>query len=509
MTASSFSTDPEGLGWAGAVEGFVPPVPDAVGLVVETATMMSVFAAQRLGRVDAMRREALAEAAGRGAGVRDVVERAIRLELAAAMRITEYAAGRLIVLSEALVHRYPAVLEALAGGRVTEKHAEIYVDLVDQVTPQLRDQVIGPGLVLAEAEPVGSFRRALRDLIARVEASTLEQRHQAALAQRRVWVEQAADGMSLLGLHHPAVEVHAIFGRVTAMAKVIAAAEGETRSLDQIRADLVADLLIDGTTAHVPAAASGIKAQVVVTVPVLSLLDDENAATSTNATHPDTSTEPANADAVAGAEAAVDTTASASGAADAGATVGAGVTVDADSSNTDTDAAAGVGGPIRARQPGVDPPVVEGIGPVPLSVARRLCGGDAKWMRVLTHPETGMVLSVGRDRYDPPAALRRLVKWRADRCMAPGCSMPASRCEIDHQIRWTDGGHTCLDNNAPFCKGHHIVKDNTDWTVRQIPGSGGAIEWTSPTGRRYIVQPQRRVPTFTTTRTHTDDPAPF
>lgn len=42
-----------------AVEDFVPPVPDAVDLVVETATMMSVFAAQRLRRVDAMRQEAL------------------------------------------------------------------------------------------------------------------------------------------------------------------------------------------------------------------------------------------------------------------------------------------------------------------------------------------------------------------------------------------------------------------------------------------------------------------
>ena len=82
-----------------------------------------------------------------------------------------------------------------------------------------------------------------------------------------------------------------------------------------------------------------------------------------------------------------------------------------------------------------DLPVVEGIGPIPVSIARELCGGDASWMRVLTHPETGMVLSVGRDQYPPPAPLRRLVKWRADRCMGPGCGMPASRCQIDHQRR--------------------------------------------------------------------------
>ena len=42
---------------------------------------------------------------------------------------------------------------------------------------------------------------------------------------------------------------------------------------------------------------------------------------------------------------------------------------------------------------------LEGIGPIPVSRARELCGGDTSWMRVLTHPETGMVLSVGRDLY--------------------------------------------------------------------------------------------------------------
>ena len=120
-------------------------------------------------------------------------------------------------------------------------------------------------------------------------------------------------------------------------------------------------------------------------------------------------------------------------------------------------------------------------------------------MRVLTQPETGMVLSVGRERYRPPPGLRRLVRWRADRCMAPGCSVPASRCEIDHNVAWEHGGHTSLDNNCPFCKGHHLVKHHGGWSVRQIPGSGGAIEWTSPAGRHYIVQPERRVPTFTTT----------
>jgi hypothetical protein len=75
--------------WSPELDEFELPVPDAVDLVVEAATMVSVFAAQQLIRIDAMRRELLREATGRGDGVRDIVERSIRLDLAAAMRVTE------------------------------------------------------------------------------------------------------------------------------------------------------------------------------------------------------------------------------------------------------------------------------------------------------------------------------------------------------------------------------------------------------------------------------------
>ncbi len=322
-------SDPEDSD-AWALEQYLAPVPDVVDLVVEAATMESVFAAQRLLRIDVMRRELLADAAGRGLGVTDIVERSIRLELAAAMRVTEYAAGRMIAHAEALVHRYPAALDSLAGGRITPKHAEILIDAVDQLDPALREQVAVRAVALAEAEPVGTFRRALHALTETVQAATLEQRYQKAVQTRRVFVERGHDGMGLLLLPAPLVELHAIHGRATAIAKTIAGHDGDTRTLDQIRADIVCDLLIDGTTGHLPADARGIRATVVVTVPVLALLHDETAKTA-------------------------------------------------------------------------DPPVVEGIGPIPPSRARELCGGDTGWMRVLTHPETGMVLSVGREAYRPPA----------------------------------------------------------------------------------------------------------
>lgn len=89
--------------------------------------------------------------------------------------------------------------------------------------------------------------------------------------------------------------------------------------------------------------------------------------------------------------------------------------------------------------------------------------------------------------------------------MGPGCGIPASRCEIDHSIAWEDGGHTALSNLFPLCKGHHTVKHHGGWIVRQIEGSGGALEWISPAGRHYVVQPERRVPVFRS-QSHSDAP---
>lgn len=403
-------------------ETYEPPIPDALDLVVEVADMMSIFAAQRLERVEAMRREAMADAAARGNRFTDVVERGIRLELAAALRITELAAGELMRMAEAIVQRYPSVLESLQRARMAERHAEILVTAVDELEPGLRAALLPEAVELAESMPVGSFRRHIRRRIDEARAVTIAERHEAAVALRRVVAEAAGDAMSWLHLYVPAVEANAIVARATSIAKVIVAQEAETRTLDQVRADVICDLLIDGTTDGHPEDARGIRATVAVTVPALALLA-------------------------------------------------------ADDTRRDAD--------------GLAPAVVEGVGPIPLGRARELCGGAEGWMRVLTHPETSMVLSVGRNLYRPPASMRRLVRWRAERCMAPGCGMPASRCEIDHTVAWESGGETRIDNLSPVCRGHHKVKHHGGWRVRQVRDGGGALEWISPAGRRYVVPPER------------------
>ncbi|WP_341579351.1 HNH endonuclease signature motif containing protein [Microbacterium schleiferi] len=410
--------------------GWVPAQPDAVALVLEVATMEAVFAAQRLARIDQLRLEALDDVTRYGGGSRELIERSVRLELAAALRITENQAAMLMYRAEALVHRYPTIWNSLAHAGMTERHATIIVDELAPLEPQVAARLVEKVRELAETLAIGPFRRALRRLIDRELAPTLSVQHEHAVRRRRIFVEPEADGMSWLHALLPSVEAHAIHGRITAQGKALLAAQvgGEgggsqpdDRTLDEIRTDILCDLLIDGIVPAHPKDVQGIRPTVVVTVPALALLG-----------------------------------------------------ADGDGAH--------------------EPAVVEGVGPIPIEKARELAGAATGWIRVLTHPETGVVLSVGRTRYRPPPDMVALTKWRADRCMAPGCGVPASRCQIDHSLAWEDGGETSVVNTAPLCQGHHTIKHHGGWRVIQT--GDGSLLWISPSGRQYVVAPERRLPVF-------------
>ncbi|BDO43714.1 hypothetical protein CELD12_32040 [Cellulomonas sp. NTE-D12] len=134
-----------------------------------------------------------------------------------------------------------------------------------------------------------------------------------------------------------------------------------------------------------------------------------------------------------------------------------------------------------------EPAELDGFGPIDLETARTLCANAPTFTRVLTHPETGTVLSVGRDRYTVPADLRRAVAIRDRTCRFPGCRRRAASCDVDHSTAWADGGTTGLDNLATLCRKHHRLKHETGWRV--VHEGGGTLRWHSPTGRRYRTRP--------------------
>ena len=134
-----------------------------------------------------------------------------------------------------------------------------------------------------------------------------------------------------------------------------------------------------------------------------------------------------------------------------------------------------------------EPATLEGYGPIDRETAVWLTAEAPSLTRLLTHPETGAVLSVGRDRYSVPPDLRRWLRTRDGTCRFPGCGTAASRSDIDHTDDWHDGGGTSHDNLAHLCRAHHRLKHLTDWRVEQI--GDGRLRWTSPIGTIYETVP--------------------
>lgn len=134
-----------------------------------------------------------------------------------------------------------------------------------------------------------------------------------------------------------------------------------------------------------------------------------------------------------------------------------------------------------------EPAELDGHGPIPAQLARRLADDPTgTWRRLVTDP-IGRLVDYGRTAYKPPAALRDFVVARDRTCRFPSCNRPACRCEIDHIDSWEDGGLTNETDLHALCCRHHHFKHDTDWTVERR--ADGTTVWTNPTGKTFVVDP--------------------
>ncbi|QEO10048.1 HNH endonuclease signature motif containing protein [Protaetiibacter larvae] len=135
-----------------------------------------------------------------------------------------------------------------------------------------------------------------------------------------------------------------------------------------------------------------------------------------------------------------------------------------------------------------EPATLDGIGPIDAATARRITAEAKGLYRLLTHPETGVALSLGRTRYQIPTPLRIWLRIRDGSCRFPGCTISTRHSDIDHTRAWDDGGATDHDNLAHLSRGHHTLKHHGGWSVRQE--AGGRLRWTSFLGREYTTEPE-------------------
>ena len=416
----------------------------------------------------------------------ELAERSVAAEIGTATRTSDRTIQRQMAEAVDLIVRFPSTLQALGEGRISLAHTRIIRD----AAADLDDDSVRAGYearVVAHAEnsaPQRLRRFAVREA-ERVRPEAIGRRFERARAERRVWVSPLPDGMAELTAVLPAAVAHGIHGRLTEMARGLKGETrsradndrgdscGEVRTLDQLRADLLADLLLTGAPRGVDdpdGQLAAIRARVDVTIPVEVLLRSSD--------------EPGGPQGDPGRRG--------TSAGDLGT------------------ARDGTGHDSSVRKHGIgrhQGPVPELNGQFSLDpdTARRLAGAESSWNRVLTDPLSGAVLAV--DRYRPNADLRRHLSSRDSRCRFPGCGIRAPELDLDHTEDAALGGATAAGNLAGLCRRHHVLKHHSRWTVRQM--GRGFLEWTSPTGRIH-----RDDPPVPTTRTMTPpsrdlDPPPF
>ncbi|WP_432245180.1 HNH endonuclease signature motif containing protein [Arthrobacter sp. G.S.26] len=388
-------------------------------------------------------------------------------EVAGVLTVSAAAAGALIASARQLC-TLPLAMTELASGRMSWQHARIIADATDgldaEAAAELTSHFLDPddtdparGCPAGELVP-GRFRQKVRRWRERHHPESLETRHAKGFADRRIEFSPDRDGMAWVSGFLPATAASAICNRTTSLARGTQG-PNEQRTLTQLKADIFAAALLGNGASRASQAgdfeesAGGFREQEVrgAVNDVQGLPGDHvnDVVPDGTAGFRDLSEVPVPAAQVL-------------------------VTVPVFS-------LLGVGD---------EPAMLDGYGPIPASMARKLVAeGASSFYRVLIDPRNGAPLEIGRKSYRLTEAMKRWLRLRDGKCPFPGCSNPSLDNEADHLLSWHSGGTTGISNLGQPCRKHHRLKHNSAWrptaaTKDEPPG------WISPSGRQYKSEQQ-------------------
>lgn len=455
------------------------------------------------------------------------VNRWAELELAARLCWSAGKASYELRYAHQLTRRLPVVHAALAAGLIDWPRARIIIDVLacldDEPAAQLAADILTAG---APGWNTRQLSERLRRQVIAHDPQAAARRQRQRLADRWVQADPHPDGVSnLYAMHLPPQRVAEIIERITALARAAKRA-GDQRSLDQLRADALCDLL----------AGTGVGA----TPP--EPVTDPDPAPADRSSDP---VDPAQADAdPAGGDDPRDGNANSQGPAEPGlgnaaetgfTTAGLGDTPtpddplsnEAPSDEVPGDEAGGdeAGGDAPGRVvplPGPRRGVVElsvplstliemsqapghiaGYGPVIADICRQITAEStqAQWrysiyddlisdgqlaFHGITHARP---VPAGQDGSGFSAADTAFLRARDRTCRGPqGCHAPASGCDLDHTVAKVDGGGHHRGNGGPLCRRCHMFKHQSGADLRQP--EPGVFAWTTPFGHRYVVRPE-------------------
>ena len=186
--------------------------------------------------------------------------RSLRAELAAAQHVSEHAVERELDLAYALSTRYPSTRDVLGAGQISVAHVRVICDagVIIGAAPEARAKhglYEAAVLRYAVEETPGRLRPIAKRLAEEYAEVSLDERHEVARRQRRVEIIDGEDGMAELYALLPAEVAYSIKDRLNRISRMSrnseannAADEPVLRSLDEIRADTLSDLLLNGNT---------------------------------------------------------------------------------------------------------------------------------------------------------------------------------------------------------------------------------------------------------------------
>lgn len=235
---------------------------------------------------------------------REMPRRAIAAEIGTATRANDRTVQRRMGEASVLARDFPVALRALGAGRIERGHVAVILETGGAMTDgAARADFEAAAVPLAERETPGRLRPLLRSLAARLDSTAIEVRHREARKTRGVWVEDLDDGMAQMIATLPATIAHAVLDRLTRFAHsvvdarepadesagagesgaagsggesgaAVGTADRDRRTVGQLRADVLADLLLTSEPTAVPRSPEPIVGAVQVVVPVLTLLGD-------------------------------------------------------------------------------------------------------------------------------------------------------------------------------------------------------------------------------------------
>jgi hypothetical protein len=332
-----------------------------------------------------------------------------REELARALRVTPNSMGNRISSARDLVDQ-PALVDLVRSSAISAWSARLVIlECADLEWEQVRAVVEDLCARIERRRETGrrawtsaEVGRAARMARRRLCGDADQPARERAFARRRVQVFPDRNGMATLVADLDATDAHRIHRRLSSIANGLTD-PAEARTRDQVRADILVDLLLGAPLSAPPSPG-----------------------------HP----EPVHPDAAQPSPAHLDPT------------------------RPQINVVVSLATLLSLAD---DPAEIPGLGPIPADTARELAA-DGTWRAWITDA-TGAITATGSRGYVPSAGLARLVRAREPHCRMPGCRQPASRCDLDHTVPYP-AGPTTAQNLGALCRRHHVLKTHLGWDLK-------------------------------------------